>query len=210
MSAPRDKPRLVLATTNRGKIAELRQLLAPLGVECVTMSDRPDFPRVEETGETYVRNATLKARVVAAWAKLPALADDSGLEVDALGGRPGVHSAHFAGPQAHDRDNVDKLLRLLAGVSPEQRTARFRCVFVVARPDGSLLIAEGTCEGRIATAPAGEHGFGYDPVFVHPATGKTFAQLSPAEKNRYSHRARAAAELSRHLLAFLADCEPAP
>lgn len=205
MRAQPKKPRLVLATANAGKVAELRELLAPLGLHCVDLWRRPDFPRVHETGQTYVENATLKARAVAAWARLPALADDSGLEVDALGGLPGVQSAHFAGPHASDRDNIDKLLRLLSGVPPELRQARFRCVFVVARPDGATLIAEGICEGRISEAPAGENGFGYDPVFLHPESGKTFAQLTLEEKNRYSHRARALAELAPRLRSFLAD-----
>lgn len=204
----RAAPRLVLATANPGKVRELRELLAPAGVECVSLLDLPGFPRVEETGQTYLENATLKARAIATWSGLPALADDSGLEVDALDGRPGVHSAYFAGPKASDHDNVAKLLDELRGIPPERRTARFRCVLVVARPDGALLAEEGVCEGRITSEPKGEDGFGYDPVFFHPPTGKTFAQLSREEKNQYSHRARAAAKLCPKLRAFLCGDKP--
>lgn len=206
MSRQPDKLRLVLATANPGKVKELRELLATTGVQCIPLFEMPGYPRVEETGRTYLENATLKAHAIASWCGLPALADDSGLEVDLLHGAPGVNSANFAGPQASDSANVAKLLRLMAGASPRQRTARFRCVLVVACPDCKTLLTEGICEGRIALEPRGHQGFGYDPVFIPAGSDKTFAELCPAEKHRFSHRARAAEHLKEQLVPFLQSC----
>jgi len=194
---------LVLATGNAGKVAEFADLLAGLGLELRSLRDFPDAPAVAEDNPSYEGNAAAKAEAIARHTGLPALGDDSGLEVDALGGAPGVHSARFAGAPADDRRNVEKLLRALAGVPASRRTARFRCVIVAARPDGAKLTVEGTCEGLIASQPAGEGGFGYDPIFVVPSLGRTFAEIAASEKHRLSHRGQACAVLRGRLLRFL-------
>lgn len=190
--------RLVLATANPGKVRELAALVAAWGAPVLVQSlaDHPGVALPEETGETYEANAALKAGVVAAATGLPALADDSGLEVDALGGAPGVRSARWG------RDDAGRIARLLGalGTRPDAaRTARFRCVVVLAWPDGTMEEGEGVVEGRIATAPQGTGGFGYDPVFVVDELGTTFAEAPPAEKARTSHRARAMAALGARL-----------
>lgn len=185
--------KILLATGNAGKISEFRALLLGLPLEIATLREHPEAPEVEETGDTYRANALAKARAAAEACGLPALADDSGLEVDALGGRPGVRSARYSGGGAEE--NVALLLRQLDGLAPDQRTARFRCVLALVWPGGDELVVEGTCEGRIAEAPRGGAGFGYDPIFVDPATGRTFAELPPGRKEATSHRARAVAEL---------------
>ncbi len=184
--------RLLIATRNRGKLREYRRLLEGLPLELVTLDDVDVDLDVEETGETFEANARLKAEAYARASGLPTLADDSGLEVDALGGAPGVRSARYGAPEARsDEDRYRLLLRRLEGVPEEARTARFVCVVAFADPRaGVLRTARGTCEGRIARAPRGRHGFGYDPVFLLP-DGRTMAELSPEEKNRISHRARA-------------------
>ncbi|SHE88028.1 XTP/dITP diphosphohydrolase [Desulfofundulus australicus DSM 11792] len=194
--------KLVLATRNPGKVRELSQLLSPLGYEVLSLEHFPGVPEVVEDGATFRDNAVKKATAVARHTGQLALADDSGLEVDYLGGAPGVRSARFAGEGHDDRANNEKLLRLLAGVPPEKRTARFRCVVAVATPEGKVLTTEGTCEGIIAEEPRGEGGFGYDPLFYVPSCGKTFAELEPEVKNRISHRGRALA-LMREILAGL-------
>lgn len=194
---------LVIATRNLGKITEYRALLDGLGLDLLTLDMSPDVPTVTEDAPTYRDNATAKATAIARHTHLPALADDSGLEVDALGGAPGVRSARFAGDGARDRDNVEKLLQSLAGIRDGLRTARFRCVIVVARPDGALLSVEETCEGVIAAEVRGEAGFGYDPIFLVPELGRTFAELSAPEKDCRSHRGRACLALRPQLLDFL-------
>ncbi|MGZ4676949.1 MAG: RdgB/HAM1 family non-canonical purine NTP pyrophosphatase [Acidimicrobiia bacterium] len=197
--------RIVLATANPDKARELADVLADLDVELVP---RPaDVPEVEETGTTLVENARLKARALVAATGLPALADDTGLEVDALGGAPGVHSARYAGPDATYADNVRALVDAMAAARRNARTARFRTVLVLAEPDGAELVVDGVAEGVIAEAPRGDGGFGYDPVFV-PAGGggRTFAEMSLAEKQRVSHRGRAL----RALAARLREAAPAP
>lgn len=182
-------PVLVLATGNRGKMAELTGMLAAWGpVEVRSLLDYPQVKLPEETGTTYEENATLKARAVAVATGVPALADDSGLEVDALGGEPGVHSARYG---ATDAARIARLLAALAGRPPAERTARFRCVVVVAWPAGRVVAAEGACEGIITDAPLGAGGFGYDPVFRSADLARTFAEGPPEEKARVSHRARA-------------------
>ncbi len=183
--------RLVLATANRGKARELGALLGP-GWEVLLQSGCGVAP-VAETGATFRDNALLKARHAAAATGLPALADDSGLEVDALGGAPGVHSARYAGPDSSDAQNIDRLLAELAGVPLAGRTARFRCVLAFVRnaADPRPLLAAGVWEGRITVAPRGINGFGYDPVFEDPALAATAAELAPAAKNERSHRGRA-------------------
>lgn len=195
---------LVAATGNAGKLRELRALLADPGLALRSLADYPDLPALVEDGDTFLANARQKAQAVARQTGLPALADDSGLEVDALGGGPGVRSARFAadaGAGSGDAANVALLLERLRDVPPPRRTARFRCAIVVAHPDGRELVAEGSCEGRITTAPRGSGGFGYDPVFLFGA--RTFAEIAAEEKDRVSHRGRAIAALRERLAAFL-------
>jgi XTP/dITP diphosphohydrolase len=187
--------RLVLATANPGKVRELRGLVAEWGpIEVVSLAQVPPVAMPEETGETYAENAILKARAVARATGLPALADDSGIEVDVLGGAPGVRSARYAESEAAANA---KLLAALRDVPPERRTARYRAVVALVLPDGSHLTAEGTCEGRIALEPRGSGGFGYDPIFVAAELGRTIGEVSAAEKARLSHRARAMRALAR-------------
>jgi len=188
------KRRLLLATGNRAKLAEYRLLLQGVPYDLVGLADVGICDSVEETGATLEENATLKARAYAKRSGLPAMADDSGLEVDALGGEPGPLSKRYAGEGATDPERVAYLLRRLEGVLWEKRTARFRCIIAIASPDGALELAQGEARGYIATEPSGHGGFGYDPVFFYPPLGRTFAQLTTEEKNRVSHRGRAAAE----------------
>jgi len=194
-------PRLVLATANPGKVAELRELVAQWEppADVLTLATFPAVILPEETGETYAENAAAKARAVAAATGLPALADDSGLEVDALGGAPGVRSARWAGPRATDAERIARLLAALSGVPLARRTARFRAVVALAWPDGRLVTAEGSVTGRIGELPAGRGGFGYDPVFVADELDTTFAAAPAAAKGRVSHRARAVRALGARL-----------
>jgi XTP/dITP diphosphohydrolase len=183
---------LVIATRNAGKIAELERLLGSGGVDHIRgIGEFPDAREPEEHGESYAENARIKATHAAAVTGLPALADDSGLEVDALGGRPGVYSARFGGPGLSAPERVERLLEELAGVGPERRGAAFRAVVVLAWPDGRVVEAEGVCRGHIARAPRGDGGFGYDPVFLVPEIGRTFAEARPHEKASLDHRGRA-------------------
>ena len=185
-------PKLLLATNNPGKVREFRELLAGCGWEIVAPADVGIAMEVEETGTTYEENARLKAEAFARASGLAALADDSGLEVDALGGAPGVYSARYAGRGTTHRDKIEVLLDALRDVSDDGRTARFRAVIVVALPDGRRFTSEGVCEGRIARAPRGAGGFGYDPIFLVGGGPRTMAEFPADEKNRVSHRARAA------------------
>lgn len=190
---------LLVATHNAGKLREFRQLLAPLELVSATVL-APDL-QVEETGHTFAENAALKARAFALASGLIALADDSGLEVDALDGAPGVLSARYGGPHLDDAGRCGLLLEKLRPFpDPAQRTARFRCCLVAWAPDGRHCQAEGVCEGIIAPAPAGEDGFGYDPLFLVTAHRQTMAQLSPQLKNQLSHRGRALRALHPLLL----------
>ena len=182
---------LVLATRNRNKVIELVALLGDLGIKICTLDEFPDAPDVVEDGDTCEANAVKKARAIAESTGLPAVADDTGLEVDALGGRPGVYAARYAGEDATYEDNCQKLLRELAGVPREQRTARFLTVAAIALPLDGIRVAQGTLEGVIAEEASGTLGFGYDPVFLIPELGKTLAQLSADQKNTISHRAKA-------------------
>ena len=181
--------RIVLASGNPGKLREFNQMLATLNKEVLPQREF-DVPEAEETGLSFVENAILKARNAAAHTGLPALADDSGIEVDALRGAPGIYSARYAGPGASDEANLQKLLADLEGVPDEPRTGRFQCVIVYLRHarDPVPLIAQGAWEGRILHEPVGENGFGYDPIFFVPTHGCTSAELPPEEKNRLSHR----------------------
>lgn len=185
--------RLVLATRNPGKIRELASLLVPLDIEVVSMAKYSCLPEVVEDGATFAENAIKKAKTVAIATGCLAMGDDSGLEVDYLGGAPGIFSARFAGDKSDDMANNEKLLRLLNGVPREKRTARFCCVVAIAVPGGQVYTASGSCKGIIAFEPKGEGGFGYDPLFFVPQFGKTIAELEPAIKNSISHRARALA-----------------
>jgi XTP/dITP diphosphohydrolase len=184
--------KLLVATNNPGKVREYQALLKGLPLTLTYPAREGIDIEVEETGSTFAQNAHLKATAYARISGLLTLADDSGLEVDALGGEPGTHSARFAGQGASDEDRYRLLLSKLEGVPWQQRTARFRCVIAVARPQGEVHTAQGTCEGVIAFEPKGEHGFGYDPVFYVPEHGQMMAELEPEVKNRISHRARAA------------------
>jgi XTP/dITP diphosphohydrolase len=192
--------RVVLATGNPGKLQELRAMLEPLAIEVVPLSH---FTResVPETGLTFVENAIIKARHAAQLAQLPAIADDSGLEVDALHGAPGIYSARYAGEKATDDENLRKLLATLAGRRPEERGARYCCALVYMRwaHDPFPLISQASWEGRIGTAPRGSGGFGYDPIFELPQRGITVAELPAKEKNQLSHRGQALRGLVAHL-----------
>jgi XTP/dITP diphosphohydrolase len=203
-------PVLVMASRNPGKIREMRQILAALSLKLLVLDDFPELPEIPEAGASFAENAATKAREVAQRTGLPALADDSGLEVAALSGRPGIFSARYAqdrtAPLASgDQDNWRKLLDEMQSVPWEERAARFVCEIALALPDGRLFRARGECPGRIALAPAGAQGFGYDPVFWVEEYGATMAQLGPEVKNRISHRARALAALKEILLGLKED-----
>lgn len=199
---------LVLATHNPGKLAELRMMLGELPVEVVAVSDVvPAFAPPLEDGETFEANAFKKARAVAEATQMVTIADDSGLVVDALGGRPGVRSARFAREGASDSENNAALLEALSEVEEAHRSARFRCVIAMVDPFADLdkpIFAEGRCEGRIASGPRGESGFGYDPLFVVTGLDRTYAELSHDEKNKLSHRGKAVAALRPHVEALVA------
>jgi XTP/dITP diphosphohydrolase len=184
---------IVLATRNGGKIKEFQEMLKDFPVEIKNLNDFGPIPEVEEDGETFDDNAYKKALFAAKVLGLPAIADDSGLVVEALAGAPGVKSARYAGEKATDQDNINKLLKELEGQG--NRKAAFECVLSIAVPSGPALTYEGRCEGEITLQPQGDAGFGYDPVFYYPEYGKTFAEISGNEKNRVSHRGRALAEL---------------
>ena len=203
---------LVMASRNPGKIRELKALLADSGVALLSLADFPDLPEIPEKGATFAENAAAKAVAVARLTGYPALADDSGLMVDALEGAPGVFSARYAQDRTAphpptDADNWGKLLEELAGVPWELRGARFVCEIALATPDGRVWRARGECAGVIALKPRGDTGFGYDPVFWAPEYGATMAQLGPAIKNKISHRAKALAAFKEVLQAWLKEQE---
>ena len=191
---------IVLATGNPGKVREMGEILAPFGLEIVPQS-RFQVPEAEETGLTFVENAIIKARNAAAHTGLPAIADDSGLEVDALKGAPGIYSSRYAGTDASDGENLEKLLADLGDLPEAQRTARFQClmVYMSHAEDPTPLICQGSWEGRILFEPRGENGFGYDPVFYVPSHDCSSAQLSKEVKNRFSHRGQALRQLAERL-----------
>ena len=201
--------RIVIATHNMGKLREYRDLLGDLPVALVSLADLGLTESPEETGSSFEENARLKALAYARAAGLLTLADDSGLEVDALGGAPGIHSARYGGGEApNDEARYRLLLNNLAHVPGPERTARFRCVVALAAPQGEIYMAEGRCEGRIGYGPVGEHGFGYDPVFIVAGRDVTMAQLPPEEKNRISHRARALQAIRPALTRLLESYHP--
>ena len=189
-----DRP-LILATRNQGKISEFKELLSGFDVDIRSLNDFGPIPAVEEDGDTFEENAYKKAHFTAKVLGFPALADDSGLVVPALGGEPGVRSARYGGDEANDLKNNLKLLKAMEGVT--NRVAVFQCVIAIAVPRGPALIYEGKCEGEITDKMKGNQGFGYDPVFYYPSLQKTFAQMSIEEKNQVSHRGKAMAELRR-------------
>ena len=194
--------RLIVATQNEGKLRELRSLLNGLPVEIVSAAEA-GLPDVEETGRTFEANALLKARAARDATGALSLGEDSGIEVDALGGEPGVFSHRFAGPDATDEDRNRVLIERLEGVPDERRTCRYRSVVALALPDGREFTCEGRCEGRIGYEHRGANGFGFDPIFVLPDRGCTMAELPPDEKNRISHRGRAFEALRETLEALL-------
>ncbi|MHB8515988.1 MAG: RdgB/HAM1 family non-canonical purine NTP pyrophosphatase [Dehalococcoidia bacterium] len=206
------RPRLVIGTNNPGKLREFRELLEGCGFELVTPRALGVPFDPEETGSTFEENATLKAVAAVRATGCVALADDSGLEVDALGGRPGIFSARYAGDgrtdaALSDEDRVRLVLDEMRGVAEDRRGARFRCVIAIATLDGEVRTVDGVFEGRIGDAPRGEHGFGYDPIFVVPELGMTSAELPPAEKNAMSHRGQAARK-ARELLRQMSHGDP--
>lgn len=193
--------KFVLATHNPGKLREMSDILSHLGVEVVSPADLGLTVEVEETGTTFAENAMLKAKAICAASGLPAIADDSGLCVDALNGGPGVYSARYGGEGLDDRGRYTLLLNSMRGQTT--RSAHFACAIACAFPDGKTLTAEGRCDGAIAFAPLGEGGFGYDPVFLVPEKGKTFGQLTAEEKSAISHRGKALRDFSAKLETYL-------
>jgi len=200
MSAAHRGECILLASNNPGKVREIGQLLASERIQIIPQGER-GVPEVEETGLSFVENAILKARNAARHCALSAIADDSGIEVDALHGAPGIYSARYAGAGASDRDNLKRLLADLRGVPERERTARFQCLMVYMRhaEDPTPVICQGTWEGRILFEPKGENGFGYDPIFFVPTHGCSSAELDPETKNRLSHRGQALMRLVRYL-----------
>ena len=188
---PKREETFVIASNNAHKAQEIRRILAPLGIRICLPAELGKSFAAEETGTTFAENARIKALAACAATGLPAVADDSGLAVDALGGAPGVYSARYAGEGARDAARIAKLLAALGGVPEATRAARFVCSVCGVFPDGESVAAEESCEGSVAFAPQGEDGFGYDPVFIEKSTGKTFAQLTAEEKDRLSHRGKA-------------------
>lgn len=198
-SLAENKKRLVLATRNKGKVEEIKKFLFHLPLEIRSLQDYPGIPVVEEKGSTFLENAVLKAEAVSRYTGEMALADDSGLEVDCLDGAPGVHSARFAGEGATDEENNAYLLKLLEGVPPTERGARFVCTLALAIPGEKTITVEGSCRGTLATYPRGSNGFGYDPLFILEGEAKTFAELEREVKNRISHRGKALAQMKEIL-----------
>jgi XTP/dITP diphosphohydrolase len=194
------KPKLLLATNNQGKLREYRALLRGIPFEIATPAVLGIIGGVEEVGNSFEENAALKAAAMAGQSGLLTLADDSGLEVDALGGEPGTRSHRYAGEGASDTDRNTYLLTKLKSAPAKDRTARFRCVIAIAAPDGKVRLFSGECPGVIIDTPRGENGFGYDPIFFIPELGKTMAELTLAEKNKISHRARAAEKAKNYLI----------
>ena len=187
---------IVIATKNPGKAKEFEALFHSKGYEIKTLNDFPEIPDIAETGTTFKQNALIKAKTVSQFLNRTVVADDSGLIVDALHGEPGVYSARYAGRQRSDQDNNDKLIKNLNGVPLSRRSARFHCTLALVAPDKKDLVVEGEVPGLILEEPRGEFGFGYDPLFYVPELGKTMAELSQADKNKMSHRARALENLS--------------
>lgn len=209
----RPRPRLVLATRNPEKVREIAAIFEHLGAAFLTLDGWPGLALPPEDAETYGENAARKAGAVASATGLPALADDSGIEIDALGGAPGVRSHRFLGDAATDAERNTHVLALLQGVPDARRTARYRAAVAIATPDGGVRVFEGKCEGAIASHPRGRGGFGYDPIFVVAGDGRTMAKLAAEEKNQISHRARALRAAEPYLIEVLRQMReerPAP
>ncbi len=194
---------IFIATNNKGKAKDFEALFLPFGIEVKTLADLPEAIDVEETGVTFEENAILKAEEVAKRFHTFVIADDSGLEIDALNGEPGVYSARYAGEEKEDEKNIDKVLTKLADVPENERTARFRCVLAVAAPNMKTVTVEGSCEGVITTERIGTEGFGYDPIFYVPQYNKTMAEMTAKEKGTISHRGQAIQKLRPQLSALL-------
>ncbi|MCY7782195.1 MULTISPECIES: XTP/dITP diphosphatase [unclassified Bacillus (in: firmicutes)] len=189
----------IIATHNLGKVKEFKEILEPKGYDVKSLAEIGFTEEIEETGHTFEENAILKAEAVAKAVNKMVIADDSGLSIDNLGGRPGVYSARYAGEQKDDQANIDKVLSELKGIEKEQRTARFRCALAVSIPGEETKTVEGHVEGYIADEPRGEYGFGYDPIFIVKDKDKTMAELTSDEKNKISHRADALKKLAKLL-----------
>jgi XTP/dITP diphosphohydrolase len=205
---PQRGPALVIATTNPGKLREVRAVLAGVGVKLLSLSDFPAIDPPDEHGATFEEIAEGKALYYARKTGHWTLADDSGLEVDALNGAPGVHSARYAGPDGDDAANNAKLIRALAGIPPERRSARFRCAVALSDGKQTLATASGVIEGQVIDEPRGTNGFGYDPHFFVPEFAMTTAQMPPEQKNRISHRGRALAAISPRISKLVASLDP--
>jgi len=203
------KTEVVLATKNRGKVRDFSDIFNQTGlsgrVTLLDLSTFPGFPDVPEDGATFSENALIKARVAAEHTGMIALADDSGIVVDALDGAPGIYSARFAGPNADDRANNEKLLRMMKDVPEKERTATFRASVAIVSPEGRETVVTGECRGLIADAPLGTNGFGYDPLFFYPPLKKTYGQMADSEKNSISHRRRAIEAAASELMRFIND-----
>ncbi len=193
---------LVIATKNDGKYSEFKKMLGPTSFEIKSLQNFPNI-EIRETGSSFDENALMKAKVVAKRVGLPAMADDSGLEVQALKGEPGIFTARYAGQHAADEDNIKKLLNKLRDVPSDQRQARFVCSLALVFPDGKIFLKKGILEGFITLKPRGTEGFGYDPVFFVPALGKTLSEVSADEKNRISHRAKALEKIKKYLFMYM-------
>jgi XTP/dITP diphosphohydrolase len=200
-----EKIEVVIATRNSGKLREIQAILSPLGLKILSLRDFPEVPEIIEDGQTFEENAVKKAAAVSRQTSRMAIADDSGLAVDALQGRPGVFSSRYAGEKATDAERYQKLLKEMTGTPQGKRGAAFICAMAVASPKGKVEVVEGECRGEIAFAPKGSHGFGYDPVFYLPEWGKTMAELDPEVKNRISHRAQALEKLKQVLPKILKE-----
>lgn len=198
---------LLIATKNKGKVREIADMLAPMGIRVTSLLDYAGMPEIIEDGITFRANAAKKAVVIARHTGVVVMGEDSGLEVDALGGRPGVYSARYAGEGADDEANNDLLLKELSGVPDEKRTARYRCAMALADKDALVDVVEGVCEGRIASVRRGSNGFGYDPLFLIPSRQKTFGELDLAVKQTMSHRADALRKFLKPLENYLVRTE---
>ena len=195
--------KIIIATRNKGKAKEIKEILKDLDIEILTLDDFPGIPAPLEDGKSFKENALKKARFATQHLNMPVLADDSGLEVDALGKQPGILSARYAGENATDEENNRKLLKELSGIPLKKRNACYKCVIAVVFPSAREEVVTGSCNGLIALEPKGKGGFGYDPLFYVPEYGKTMAELPPEIKNRISHRGKALAKLRKKLMAML-------
>lgn len=190
---------LIVATKNKGKVREFQEMFLKYGIAVKSLLDFTGIPEIEENGSTFSSNATIKAETISEKFHMPVVADDSGLEVDALAGSPGIYSARYAGPAKSDENNLKKVLQELRGIPFEKRTARFVCAVAVARPGKETFVKIGYCEGHIAEEPEGENGFGYDPVFIPEGSKRTMAELTAEEKNSISHRHHAIVQIEEWL-----------